>query len=394
MGSIIGLDSDENSGKKNMKREQKIMKVGIDASRFGHREATGVEWYSYHLLNAMIPLLGREHHAKVVLYSPDDFTPEEELPFNVEKRILPAKKWWTVLTLSWEMLRNPVDLLFIPSHVFPYFLPKKAVITIHDVAFRHFPQAYSKKAYRYLEHSTKRAVKKAWKIIVPSLEVKKDLIDIYQCDAAKIAVIPHGAPEVPRLKTWTESETKAHLEKFSLTEGDLIILYVGRIELKKNLVRLIEAFARFSGEFPDWKLVLCGKDGFGADIVKETATMLELGDSVKFTGYVSEEDKLFLLDRARMLAFVSLAEGFGLPILEGFAVRRPVLTSKGGAMEEVAGNAAYLVNPEKVEEISVGLKRLASDAMLINRLIAEGEKRLKDFSWEATAKKTFEVLFD
>jgi glycosyltransferase involved in cell wall biosynthesis len=206
-------------------------------------------------------------------------------------------------------------------------------------------------------------------------------------------VIPHGAPEVPVLTHWSNGEKERMLGQFHLKDEDLLILFVGRLETKKNLGRLIEAFQRFSNEFPGWKLGLAGKRGVGFEDVWKTVEQLGLQQDVIMPGYITEREKMFLLDRCRILAFPSLYEGFGLPVLEGFAHRRPVLTSKVSSMPEVAGNAAYLVNPEKVEEIGVGLKRLASDGVLVSQLVQKGEQQLKKFSWEKAALDTFDVLF-
>ena len=155
----------------------------------------------------------------------------------------------------------------------------------------------------------------------------------------------------------------------------------------------MEAFDRFIKEFPDWKLVLAGKRGVGFDEIWKKVLELDLDKNVIMPGYITENEKLFLMYRCRMVVLPSLYEGFGLPILEGFAMRRPVLSSRVSAIPEVAGNAAYLVNPEKVEELSVGLKRLAADGMLVSQLILKGDKQLKNFSWEKAAKQTYEVLF-
>lgn len=370
------------------------MVVGIDASRYGRDKATGVEWYSYHLLNELIPLLGREHNAEIRLYAPADFTIDTDVPFNVKKRIIPAKRLWTAARLSWEMLTRPADALFVPSHTLPLIFPKKSVITIHDVAFRHFKDCYSWFQYRLLNWSTRKAVRKAWHIIVPSEATKKDLVDLFHCRPEKIIVIPHGAPHFPRLLTWQEHDKQRLLSQFHLQEQDLYILYIGRLEAKKNLMRLVGGFHRFLQEFPDWKLVLAGKRGIGFQDIWKKVEELGLQKQVILPGYVTEKEKLFLLSGCRIVALPSLYEGFGLPVLEGFAARRPVLTSKTSSLPEVAGTAAHLVDPLKAEEIGVGLKRLASDGFYVNQLITKGEQQVRKFSWEKSAKATFDVLFE
>ncbi len=369
------------------------MVVGIDASRYGHPEATGVEWYSYHLLNELIPLLGREHNTEVRLYSPSDFSPKADLPFNVRKRIIPFPRLWTLLRLSLEMVLKRVDVLFVPSHTLPLFAPKKSVITIHDVAFKHLKNSYSWFQMWLLDNSTKKAVKKAWKLIVPSEATKQDLIGFYRCDPDKIIVIPHGAPEIPPFQRWAEAEVQKYQEQFFMKDRDLFILYVGRLETKKNLQRLVEAFGRFSVEFPGWKLILAGKRGLGFENIWKRVLELKLEKSVFAPGYITEREKSFLLENCRIFAFPSLYEGFGLPVLEAFAHRKPVLTSKTSSLPEVAGNAAFMVNPEKVEELSVGLKRLAADGVLVSQLIGREEAQLNKFSWEKAAKKTYDTLF-
>lgn len=371
-----------------------FMVLGIDASRYGHEQSTGVEWYSFHLLNELVPLLGRDHNAEIRLYSPADFTLLIEPPFNVKKRIIPMKRLWTLVRLSLEMIFRPVDILFVPSHTLPLIFPKKSVITIHDVAFMKLKKSYTKFQYFLLHSSTRKTVRRAWKIIVPSHATKEDLIHYFQCNEEKIVVIPHGAPEVPLLHQWSTQQKQKMLEQFGLKNDDLLVLFVGRLETKKNLSRLIEGFQRFSKEFPGWKLLLAGKRGVGFEEIWKTVERLGLQQSVMIPGYITEEEKMFLLDCCRILAFPSLYEGFGLPVLEGFAHRRPVLTSNVSSMPEVAGGAAYLVNPEKVEEIGVGLKRLASDGILVTQLIQKGDQQLKKFDWEKTARATFDALFD
>lgn len=375
------------------------MKIGIDTSRYQVKEPTGVEWYSFHLLNSLIPILGRDHNLDVKLYTQKKTDFEVELPFNVKEQIIPRTKFWTVLRLSLEMLFHPVDLLFVPSHILPLFLPKKTIVTIHDITFQvtGFEKAYDLKNRFLLKWSTKRAVKKAYKIIVPSEATKKDLIEYFHCDPEKINVIYHGGPDLtgelnPLFTKWTTQDKNRILERLKLNNKDLIILFVGRIEFKKNLTKLVEGFSRFLREYPDWKLVLAGKKGIGAEEVESKIVELNLEKDIVLTGYISEEEKRFLLEKCRVFAFPSKYEGFGLPILEAFAYRRPVLTSKVSSMPEIAGKGAFLADPDKVEEISVGLKRLVADGVYISRLISEGEKQLEKFNWEDSAKQTFEIL--
>lgn len=364
------------------------MIIGIDASRYGHAQSTGVEWYSYHLLNELIPLFEKEQ-VQVRLYAPMDFQMPYGLPPYIQKKIIPFRRLWTMIRLSFELLIHPVDVFFVPSHIFPMIIPKKAVITIHDTAFEHFRHFYSQLQYFLMKRATKRAVRKAWKIIVPSKATQEDLIKFYRCDPKKIHIIPHGY-SLPG--TVTPEKRDIFLQKFQLSKSDFVIAFLGRIEEKKNLLRLLEAFHRFLYEFPNWKLILAGKKGVGFEKIFNMIQHLKLQNNVVLPGYISEGEKAFLLDESRIVAFPSLYEGFGLPVLEGFAYHRPVLTSCTSSLPEVAGKAAYLIHPEKVEEISVGLKRLASDGILVNQLIQKGHEQLKLFSWKKSAQKTLEAL--
>ncbi|MEK7547735.1 MAG: glycosyltransferase family 1 protein [Patescibacteria group bacterium] len=369
------------------------MKIGIDASRYNHEQATGVELYSWHIINGIIQEMLNNHSDEIILYSkePIEYLNKQVDHKNIFKKIIKAKRLWTLFHLSKEMMKNPPDVLFVPSHTLPLYLPKKTVITIHDVAFRREKKIYSLFQYHHLNWSTKFAVKRASKIIVPSETTKNDLIELFRCPAAKITVIPHGfsAPKEVDDSLFGVSEI---FKYFKITKELPYILFVGRLENKKNLARLVSAFKQFSNDHPNFKLILAGKRGVGFEDVLKTVDKLKLMDKVILPGYITEDEKFLLYKYCKIFAFPSLYEGFGLPVLEAFHHKKPVLCSKIPALMEVCGDAAKYVDPLSVDEISKGLELLVNDVSFSDNLISKGTERLKKFSWEDSSKKTIEVI--
>ena len=360
------------------------MKIAIDGSRYGGEMATGVEWYSFHIINALLEEL-KGSGDEVAVYSREKL----KLPKWVENRVLPAKRLWTLKALSRAMCADQPEALFVPSHVLPPSLPKRSVIMIHDVAFRHFRKAYGFRQYHYLNWSTKFAVKNASAIVVPSEATKKDLVELFACDAGKIEVVPHGfaMPDVGEKKM--EGPV---FEYFEIDKTTKYILFVGRLEAKKNLVRLVEAFGEFVQEHEEWKLVLAGKRGVGFHEIQRKVTNLGLAEKVVMPGYVTEEEKQALLENCHFFAFPSLYEGFGFPVLEAFSFGKAVLTSQSSSLPEVAGAAAHYVDPLEVSEMAAGLEKLASDEAYVKKLVSAGQGELKKFSWKKAAEQTLKVI--
>lgn len=371
------------------------MKIGIDASRYSHDKATGVEWYSYHIINGLIELSLKKDDTEVLLYSPNDFEiPKEfEHPGKIRKVIIPFKRLWTLYRLSKEMKKNPPDVLFVPSHTLPLIRPAFSVITIHDVAFRYLKKSYSRFQYWYLNWSTKYAVKNATKIIVPSEATKQDLVNHFRCSADKIVVIPHGFKADKHIDADKVSE---NLKYFGFgKENDVknpYVLFVGRLESKKNLVRLVEAFDIFSKEHPDWRLVLAGKRGVGFDRIMDIVSKLKISEKVIMPGYVNEDEKAYLFKNCSIFAFPSLYEGFGFPILEAFNYLKPVLASHVSSIPEVAGEAAIYCDPFDVQDMALSLERFVDDPNFALSLIEKGKERVLKFTWSEASKKTFDVL--
>lgn len=378
------------------------MFIGIDASRYDAPEKTGVEVYSLKIIEGLIQIAKKKPNDQLIFYS------RERLPrrfgailssvqfklknFAIGQRLIRLKRLWTQLGLSLEMLRHPPDLLFVPSHALPIFLPKKSVITIHDIAFMFFRKAYGIFQYRYLKWTTAFACKRASKIIVPSLATKNDLVAFFRCPESKIVVIPHGV-DFDWKKELDKKEEIKILKQFGLIPEDNYLFFVGRLEKKKNLENVIRAYSLYLKKYSnDLRFIMAGKRGIGFKNIWETINDLGLEDKILMPGYVNEVEKEVLLKYSKGFIFISLYEGFGFPILEAFRARIPVITANISAMKEVAAQGALRVNPLDVQAILSAFEKILHDEVTRHLLIHEGEQRLAHFDWKEASEKTWEVL--
>lgn len=363
------------------------MLIGIDASRANAKLKTGVEWYAYHVICALAKL---DQTNRYRLYSWEPLRDGlAQLPENFQNVVLPAKRFWTYTALSKELKRQPVDRLFIPSHLVPRVRPVHTTVTIHDLGFRHFRRNYRLYHYLSLHFGTRWSARWAEHIVVPSQAVADDVQQYYHVPNRKLRVIPNGY-EPAILKPVSAKRVTAVMKHYHIQ--DPYLFFIGRLEERKNVARLIEAFYRLrdSGLFGG-QLVLAGDPGVGYDTIRDILAKRPEGGVVQ-TGYLATEAYAALLKGARAFVFPSLFEGFGIPILEAFAAGTPVLTSNRGATAEVAGRAALLVNPESVDDIHQGMERLLADEQFAAELVKRGRERLRHFGWEKTAEQIHQVL--
>jgi glycosyltransferase involved in cell wall biosynthesis len=365
------------------------VKLGIDAHKYARERQTGTERYSSSTIESLLRAKAPADEVTLYLSQPLPGPPPAGARLR-RFRHLPLVWPWTLLGLSWELYRRPVDLLFVPAHELPLY-HQRTVVTIHDVAFRKFPRAYGRLERVRQEWSTKRTLKRAWRIVTISEATKRDLVDLYGADPGKIRVVYPGAPPGPE-PDHDQAPTDELLRRLRLERGRYF-LYVGRIEEKKNLARLIQAFnaARKSGQL-SWRLVLAGGPGEGAEAVWALIKRLHLEAEVIRPGYVSDADKARLLTASGAVVVPSLYEGFGLPVLEAFRAGSPVLASSGGSIPEVAGEAALLCPPIDTEAFKQGMIRLEADTDLRAELVRKGRERLKAFDWDASARDLWKVF--
>lgn len=360
------------------------MIIAIDASRAVNQFPTGTEHYSRKIIEYLAKIDSINTYR---LYSPTpppaDFP---SLPKNFAWKIIPFARLWTHLRLSLALLLNKPDVLFVPAHVLPLYTPSKTVITIHDLAYEIFPQAYSPLARWYNHFSDARAVKKASRILTPSQSTKNDLHKFYNAPNLKITVT-HLGYDMPVTDTPTPQSIK-RLQPF--------FLMTGRLEERKNTALAINAFRFFREQNPKQteKLILTGKPGFGYDKVKETIAALPtaIKKDVIETGYVSDKEAIAYRQSALALLYPSLYEGFGLPLLEAMADNLPIIASDCSSIPEIVDDAAVLVSPESANELAQAMKIFATNDLSRLEVSKRGQERIKLFSWEKTARQTLDVI--
>jgi glycosyltransferase involved in cell wall biosynthesis len=299
-------------------------------------------------------------------------------------------------TRAWVELRRPrlpaglaaeLDVVHATSAAIPPVRRLPLVATVHDVAFRHFPEAYPASGRHFHERATRIAVADAARVLVPSAATGRDLAELYGLEPERVTVTPLGVepPSDP-----DPEPTGRLLERLGVRGP--FVLAVGTLEPRKNLARLVAAFAEAAADLPDHHLVVVGPSGWGRALSEAPAGPPRGGGvpaRVVLAGGVDDVVLQGLYAAADGLAYPSLYEGFGLPVLEAMARGLPVLTSDRSSLPEVAGGAALLVDPTDVPAIAKGLIELLSNHALRQRLAADGRRRAAALPWRATAAATW-----
>lgn len=360
--------------------------IGIDASRAVKQNRTGTEIYGWEIIKELAEIDRENHYFLYAPYLPKDRDAIKAK--NFKWCILEQRRLWSQVRLARELKRNPPDVLFIPSHVVPVFSNIPSVVTIHDIAYEYFPRAYSYLQRRYLNFSTGVSIAKAKAVIVPSESTKRDLNRKYKNYDQKIVVIPHGYNEEIYNTKVGEVEPPPMQSPF--------ILYIGRIEEKKNLRLLIDAFTLFAKEKKSINLVLAGSSGYGFDRIRDKIQSLPdyIRERILLPGYLPQYDMVRLLKSASLFAYPSFYEGFGLPVLEAMAVGTPAVCSNSSSLPEVAGDAAILLPPSNPLSWAAAFSRIINQPKFAQGMVEKGLKQAHKFSWRNTAEKTLEVILN
>jgi len=370
------------------------MRIGIDLIPITGREA-GLQRYAQQLVEGLAEYDRKNQYILFINANvPSNLiTDQDNLKITRVKTPPKVHFFWEQLYLPFHTCLRELDLLHSPVSAPPYIkLPSvRTVVTVHDLTFILYPETMKSLARRYWNFFMKRGVQKAGRVIAISQSTKTDLMEYLRIPEEKIRVIPRYPDR--RFIEFTEKEDLINSrvrEKYRLP--DRYILYVGTLEPRKNLVRLIKAYAQVKRD-PSitQSLVIAGKKGWLYDSIFEVVKALHLEDEVIFTGFVDDEDLPALYSQADLFVYPSLYEGFGLPPLEAIVCGTPVLTSNCSSLPEVVGDAGLLVDPKNVDEIAKGILQVLKNRELREELREKGLERAKHFSPQRAIEATIEV---
>ncbi len=351
----------------------------IDASRYQHPEPTGVEVYT----NALLDRFQRYAHEQQI---PVCFiAPEEKKLMDspyITQKVIPFPKMWTLLRLSLFCLlhRGTYSTLFVPAHILPLFAPKHSLVVVHDVAHKHFPTSYSLMQRMLLGLGMITA--KKMRVLAVSKATEVDVATFYPKLGAELYTVPSGFTSK---KAPAYEDVNALLHTYNVGPKTYFI-YIGRLEEKKNVPVLIEAYAN-SKASQHYGLLLVGKEGQGYEKVQEMLRKYP-NAHIHVTGFLADTKVALLLGNAKAFLFPSKYEGFGFPVLEALHKQVPVLCSKRGALPEVGGAQVRYIEEPLEETLRSSFDSLVEGL----ELRADVSSHLAKFSWDRVAKEVWELL--
>lgn len=364
------------------------MRIGID-SHAAEQDGSGNCTYIRGLLRALLAL---DRHNEYVLYAINKAHPffaSLERQGNLHIREIAVRN--PVVRIPFGLGPatdiDGLDILHV-QYIAPPFHRGKLVVTVHDLAFLHVPQSFSRFFTIRARFLIPRTARRAARIITGSEFCRRDIIATYGSPASNVAVVPHGI-EPEFFEESAPKAVQAVLKKYGIKQP--YILSVGRLNPRKNLAALVRAYHRLKIEkhIPH-QLAIVGKTDYDTAHTIEEIRGVE-NEGIVMTGFVLQKELPLLYRGADIFVYASLFEGFGLPVLEAMAAGAPVITSNTTSLPETAGGAALLIDPFSEEDFATAMGRLAEDEKLREELRAKGRARAREFTWEAAARKTLAI---
>lgn len=374
------------------------MHIAINATTVG-LDKTGIGNYIVPLIRALSKVDSHNHYTILRWYFPsfgagdsnivgaDELIAEITEENNFEIGWCPYHPHWEQLCLPTELMKRYIDVYHSPSFVLPLMRPCKMVVTFHDATPKLFPENLGTEVSNYYDKWSGISARHADAIICNSQNTAKDLIKYYHVPKDKVEVTYIAA--APQYCLLDNVDLTAIQEQYGLNSP--YILYVGTIEMRKNIRLMLEAFAliKKNRDIPH-QMLLVGKAREHFDILK-IITEFDLSKDVILAGYVPDEELPILYNGADLFVYISLYEGFGLPPLEAMHCGTPVVVSNVSSLPEVVGDAAVMVEPYNVNEVAEGIYKVLADEKLCSVLKARGLQRAQMFSWKKIARQTLNI---
>lgn len=366
------------------------MKIGVDARLLGE-SLTGIGRYTFEMSKQFVDEFEKDH--QFIFYA------SKKVPITISNRLSDfrfktssansrvERMIWSQTKLPYWANNDQVDLFWGPTHRLPNFLSSKIarVVTVHDLVWKYTPETMRKLSLSVEKHLMPSAISQADLIIADSESTAEGIRETFPNFKDKVRVVHLGVSEMPK------SNGLDSMLKLGITKP--YILFVGTLEPRKNLARLLESFSNTSDEIKkSVSLVIVGGKGWGNINLDEEIKRCNLGQSVKVLGFVEDNQLSTLYSEALFLAMPSLYEGFGLPILEAMSFGTPVLTSNVSSMPEVLGSGGIVVNPLSVNEMTGAIETLILNNDLRTQLGNNAKIESTKFSWKKAANSAIEIF--
>lgn len=366
------------------------MQIAIDGNEANIEKRVGIGEYAYQLLSYLYQI-GQKHNFIIFLKE----KPLAHLPAKADNwhyKVIGPKAFWTQIALPLTLLKQgKIELIFSPTHYAPRFTTIPSVISIMDLSFTKYPKLFKKSDLVKLNNWTRYSIKNAKRVLTISNFSKKEIIDYYGTDSSKIIVTYPGYNKKIYHSNYAKKEIDKIKDKYKLEN---YLIFVGTIQPRKNIERLLLAFSKILADFPQLKLVMVGKKGWLYESIFQTMKKEELKDKTVYLGFLDDHQLALLYNGAQAFVLPSLYEGFGLTVVEAMACSCPTVVSNISSLPEIGADASTYIDPFSIESISQGIKKIIrqDQRFVREKLIKKGLERVKQFSWEKTARETLDLL--
>lgn len=370
------------------------MEISFDVQPILDNEKTGIGYFQYWILNNMFNQKENNYYLELFSFKNREEKIKNLQNFKERNGIINECKWfpgsiykmiWAFLPVSRNIfIKNKSDI----THFFNYYVPpgkyKNVITTVYDMSFMSVSHTTNFKTKIMLNRTIKKSCERADKIMTISEFSKSEIIKYLNIPEEKIFVVPCGVNKEIFHEIKDSNLIKNVKKNYGIAND--YFLYLGTLEPRKNLVRLIEAYDMFrKSTDSEIKLVLAGRKGWYFEEIFESAKKSKYSNDIIFTGYVNEQDVVPLINGAFSFVFPSIYEGFGMPVLEAMACGTPVVTSNSTSLNEYFGDSSITVNPYDVETIKNGLEEMVSNEDLRKDLIERGLRKAETITWENSA---------